>query len=186
MNTSRTLLYTLIIPAFLLQAQSLHMFAQWSHDPTVNTPICTAVNSQIAPAIVSDGTGGAIITWNDQRFSSYGNNYVYAQRVDASGAARWVLNGVSICNAGRPPITPIPPAIVTDDSGGAIIVWHDFRFQWTIYAQRISSAGVTQWQSDGVAVSFSMGASPAVQFCPIVAADGKGGAIVCWQAFRNG
>lgn len=55
--------------------------AQWSDDPTINTPNCTAANDQTYPTIVSDGAGGAIITWTDLRSS---NDRIYVQRVHAS------------------------------------------------------------------------------------------------------
>ncbi|HTE33454.1 MAG TPA: hypothetical protein VK666_23895 [Chryseolinea sp.] len=43
--------------------------------------ICTASGSQTAPVIVSDGAGGTIITWDDNRAGSD----LYAQRINGSG-----------------------------------------------------------------------------------------------------
>ena len=62
----------------------------WSNDPTVNTPISTASGDQDQPSIVSDGAGGAIITWHDRRS---GTNWdIYAQRVgDYHSAVRLPL-----------------------------------------------------------------------------------------------
>jgi len=53
------------------------LFIAWSDDPTVNTPVCTAHNTQVYPRIVSDGFSGAIITWQDNRAGNYdaGNPY---------------------------------------------------------------------------------------------------------------
>ena len=46
--------------------------------------ICTTVNDQYNPTIVSDGSGGAIITWNDFR---NGSDYdIYAQKIDENGS----------------------------------------------------------------------------------------------------
>ena len=40
-------------------------------------PICTAGYNQADPTIISDGSGGAIITWYDYRSGSYSaDNYV--------------------------------------------------------------------------------------------------------------
>ena len=50
-------------------------FAQWSTVDTVNNPICAATGNQDSPAMVSDGAGGAIIAWEDDR-GSYYNIYV--------------------------------------------------------------------------------------------------------------
>ena len=74
-----------------------HAQAQWSLDPTVNTPVCTATNDQEQPVIVSDGAGGTIIAWQDYRSGT--NTHVYAQRIDASGVARWTANGIDLCTA---------------------------------------------------------------------------------------
>ena len=49
--------------------------------------ICDTIYSQWRQQIVSDGEGGAIIVWQDDR---NGNNYdIYAQRVDVNGNALW-------------------------------------------------------------------------------------------------
>ena len=54
---------------------------------TNGVPICTAEDGQRYPKLVSDGTGGAIITWWDSRSSHLGD--IYAQRIDSNGT---VLN----------------------------------------------------------------------------------------------
>ena len=48
--------------------------------------ICTAGNTQSYPQIISDGSEGAIITWQDYR---NGNYDIYVRRVHASGASLW-------------------------------------------------------------------------------------------------
>src|SRR5689334_7792613 len=92
--------------------------AQWQLN---GAPVCTAANNQIiptivadgaalctsggiqsyngapGPAIVSDGAGGAIVTWMDSRSGT--NNDIYAQRVNAAGAAQWTTDGVALCTA---------------------------------------------------------------------------------------
>ncbi len=116
----------------------------WSSDPTVNTPICTAVETQNDPAIVHDGTGGAIIAWADLRDQAY----VYAQSVDAAGTPQWATDGIAIAENGY--YEPKPKA-VSDGSGGAIIVWIDDRNgALDLYAQRIDANGESQWAQGGV------------------------------------
>jgi hypothetical protein len=68
--------------------------AQWYSDPAVNNPICTATNNQDFSRMVSDGSGGAIIVWNDLRNST---SDIYAQRINANGVVQWTINGVAIC-----------------------------------------------------------------------------------------
>ncbi len=136
-------------------------------------PICTADASQYRPTIVSDGSGGAIITWNDGRSGSYD---IYAQRVNADGDVQWMLNGVAISAALK---SQYNPKIVSDGSGGAIITWTDMRrgsYNYDIYAQRVNTNGNVQWMPDGVFISRE-------QFATIVA-DGSGGAIITWGGYE--
>ena len=141
--------------------------------------LCKATGSQGSPKITSDGAGGAIVTWHDDRS---GFSEVYAQRVDASGAVQWTADGVAICtSAGMPGY----PAITSDGAGGAIVTWHDERSGWMkydIYAQRVDASGVVQWAANGVALSRAFDS----QFNPAITSDGAGGAIVTWEDFRNG
>ena len=57
--------------------------------------ICDEIS--LYPEIVSDGSGGAIIVWQDYRSGS--NLDIYAQRVNSSGISQWGVNGICICNA---------------------------------------------------------------------------------------
>ena len=67
--------------------------AQWAPD---GTPVCTATQAQSAPTAASDGAGGVILAWTDLRD---GNLDVYAQRLNAAGAALWAPDGVPVCTA---------------------------------------------------------------------------------------
>jgi len=119
----------------------------WPSDPTVNVPICTAEDYQGHLQLVSDGAGGAIITWFDERIY----NDIYAQRVDASGAVLWTIDGVPICTAED---YQGEPHLVSDGAGGAIITWYDERgyYNMDIYAQRVDSSGTVLWTTDGVEI----------------------------------
>ncbi|PJC59271.1 MAG: hypothetical protein CO025_06705, partial [Ignavibacteria bacterium CG_4_9_14_0_2_um_filter_37_13] len=63
----------------LIVLLSNNIYSQWSIDPTANNPICTQANTQEYPAITGDGSGGAIITWDDNRD---GNFNIYAQKIN--------------------------------------------------------------------------------------------------------
>ena len=153
----------------------------WSNDPTVNTPISTASGGQWSPTIVSDGSGGAIITWDDNRIGMYSYD-IYAQRVDSAGSTLWTTNGVPICtDLSR----QFNPTIVSDGLGGVIITWHDERNgvrNLDIYAQRVDSSGSTMWTANGVAISTASGD----QQNPTIVSDGSGGAIITWPDCRSG
>src|SRR5262249_34089539 len=86
-----------VLVAPLALAVPTHALAAWPHDPNNgNVGLCTAANDQLYPTIVSDGAGGAIVTWYDNR---NGASDIYAQRVSAAGAPQWTANGVALCTA---------------------------------------------------------------------------------------
>jgi hypothetical protein len=105
---------------------------------TDGVSICSAANNQWVPAIVQDGAGGAILTWEDHRGGSYSD--VYTQRVDAAGAPQWAADGMAVSTAAS---DQLEPAIVSDGSGGAIVTWSDYRNDTdaNVYAQRIEGYG---------------------------------------------
>ncbi len=149
----------------------------WSNDTTVNDVVCTATDGQEYPKLISDGSGGAIITWRDYRS---GNFDIYAQRVDSTGAPQWTANGVAICTATDDQKFP---QLISDGSGGAIITWQDYRSGTSnnIYARRVDSSGAPQWAADGVAICTATGG----QYYPQLISDGLGGAIITWEDTRG-
>jgi hypothetical protein len=146
---------------------------QWTTD---GIAISTEVFLQWIPQLVSDGAGGAIITWQDRR-SGYKHD-IYAQRVNANGGALWALNGAEVCESGS---NKAFPEITTDGAGGAIITWH-MGGGLGIYAQRMDANGNALWAAIGVLVCDAAGD----QWYPRLASDGVGGAFVIWEDGRNG
>jgi hypothetical protein len=138
--------------------------------------ICTVTGNQTTHYITSDGSGGAIVVWQDDRS---GMNDIYAERVDGSGAKLWAASGVAICTA---PLDQLNPKLTSDGSGGAVITWQDGRMgTYDIYAQRVDASGSVKWALDGVAIC----AADSNQTYPELTLDGAGGAIVTWQDHRN-
>ncbi len=148
---------------------------QW----TINgVPVCTVVFEQDTISMISDGLGGAILTWQDYR-SNNGFADVYAQRMNSSGSMLWTANGVNICNQAA---AQRGPRLVTDGSGGAFITWFDNRAgNYDIYTQRIGSAGAVQWTTNGVATC-TMATD---QLKPDICIDGAAGAIITWYDYRS-
>jgi hypothetical protein len=166
----KSILRTLCITGLLFC--SPHIFvAQWSSNPAVNNAISMGTDNKLNPAIASDDSGGAIITWQDRRGGDYD---IYAQRISASGTIQWTTNGVPVCTGtGEQTYS----AIIGDGNGGAIIAWTDGRNGGEdIYAQRINAAGVPQWTTNGVGVC----TAAYDQFRPGIVSDGNGGAIIAW------
>ncbi|MCX5754269.1 MAG: hypothetical protein NTW97_11640, partial [Candidatus Krumholzibacteria bacterium] len=147
---------------------------QWAAD---GVAVCTAANWQMYPKLASDGAGGTIIDWWDQRAGGYD---IYAQRVDASGSVRWAMDGVGICTLAG---TQYGNDIASDDAGGAIVTWYDERSgNKDIYAQRVDASGVVRWVIDGIAICAASGS----QYHPLPISDGAGGVIISWDDLRSG
>jgi len=146
---------------------------QWGIDGEV---ICTESGEQSETQICSDGGGGAIITWHDNRGA---DTDIYAQRVNSNGIVQWTTNGVTICITSD---HQFEPQICSDGGGGAIITWHDYRGADTdIYAQRVNSNGVVQWTANGVVICTASSSQGMPQIC----SDGGGGAIITWKDYRS-
>jgi hypothetical protein len=146
---------------------------QWAAD---GVALCGATNNQFFPTLASDGAGGAIATWQDNRgATSYD---IYVQRVNAAGAPQWTGNGVALCTADG---YQSNPRIVSDGASGAIVTWEDARSGAThIFAGRVNAAGVAPWPVGGVALCTAANS----EFNPAIAPDGAGGAIVAWDDVR--
>jgi len=110
-----------------------------------------------------------------------GSNYdIYAQRISAGGTVQWTTDGVAICTATGDQLNL---SITNDGAKGVIITWFDYRggSKSDIYAQRINSAGVVQWTTDGVAICTATDN----QYNPTITSDGTDGAIITWEDHRN-
>jgi hypothetical protein len=172
-------LFKVIGAALLLSfAPAESMKAQWVPDSTANNPVCTANGNQANPRVVADGTGGAIITWEDSRNSPLYPD-IYAQRFDSSGVIQWSINGLPICTS---PNEQSDPHIAPDDSGGAVVAWSDRRngSYYKVFAQRLGLLGPL-WPPNGTEVCTVM----ASQITPALIGDGRGGAIVVWEDYRT-
>ena len=138
--------------------------------------VCRFAGNQNLPKMVSDGAGGAIITWQDYRD---GNADIYAQRIGPNGQIYWGNGGKAVCAA---PVGQFAPELITDEKNGAFITWHDYRSKKgeDIYAQRISSRGSPLWEENGIPISMAKG----TQWYPKIASDKTGGAIITWTDGR--
>jgi hypothetical protein len=150
--------------------------AMWNPNGVV---VCDLLaESSIYPQVVSDGSGGAIIAWNDFRNATID---IWAQRIGATGNVVWPApEGMPICTASGDQRNS---RITTDGGGGAIIVWEDGRGSyWDIYAQRVGADGYVLWPADGVPIC----TANRNQLNPVIAADEAGGAYIAWRDNRAG
>lgn len=137
--------------------------------------ISTAVGWQRMPQVCSDGSGGVIVTWMDQRNDP---NDIYAQRLlsDGTVAPGWVDGGTPICEAADGQWNP---AITSDGAGGAVVAWYDRRgLNHATYATRVTGSGAiaSGWPVNGASVSVG----PRSSYTTLVP-DREHGAIVVWD-----
>jgi predicted lipoprotein with Yx(FWY)xxD motif len=137
--------------------------------------LCGADYEQRYPAVVSDGAGGAVVTWSDHRNGVY---EIFAQRVDTDGVPQWAADGVALSTAGN---NQYDQAVVSDGAGGAVVTWFAWTGGWRVFAQRIDAGGTILWDPQAV----SLCTSPGNQEYPKIASDGDGGAIVAWRDYRS-
>jgi hypothetical protein len=154
--------------------------ALWETDGVL---ICGATGDQTVPVLVSDGNGGAIITWTDARSADPNNYDIFAQGINSNGTLKWALE-VGVCTF---PQSQLKPSIFSDGSGGAVIGWYDTRNESDgtsvsdIYAQRISASGSALWTANGVSICKQY----RMQSSPVITSDGVGGFIFAWDDERN-
>ncbi|MCZ7556198.1 MAG: T9SS type A sorting domain-containing protein [Bacteroidia bacterium] len=91
--------------------------------------------------------------------------------------AQWQPDGLLMCGAANHQLNHV----VVSDSGGAIVVWEDYRSgEADIYARKVNASGTQLWAADGIAVCSVI--KP--QFNPVAVSDGAGGVIVVWEDYR--
>lgn len=137
------------------------------------------------PSIASDGSGGAIVAWHQYPSGKVVGGSpewfmqdIFAQRIDPGGNILWQRSGVplGIVQAAEA-ASPHTPLVVSDSSGGAVVIWEDLRNGLaSIYAQEVAADGTLAWQPGGVEALY-VRSNASLAFRQIVG-DGRGGAIV--------
>ncbi|MEO6187449.1 MAG: T9SS type A sorting domain-containing protein [Ginsengibacter sp.] len=148
--------------------------AQWTAN---GVAVCTATGDQNTISMVSDGANGAVFAWQDDR-----TDYrLYAQRLNASGAAQWTANGKAVAS-----LTGQFSYTATADATGSsmLVAWaQDFDPPQNITAQKISVSDASfLWGTTGTLVCGRTDA----QTDPAIASNGGGGAIISWTDQRIG
>jgi flagellar hook capping protein FlgD len=156
-----------------------HVFGSGTVDaawPVNGRAVSDAALLESRPLAVSDGAGGALVTW--QGFTVHLNMYV--QHVTATGVVdpTWPVGGRALSDTDR---QQTHASIVPDDAGGAVIAWQD---SVDIVAQHVLASGALDpaYPDTGRAVCNL----PSQQGEPALVATGAGGAIVSWTDGRSG
>jgi len=145
----------------------------WGNNGTI---ICNTTGTQYDLNVVEDEMGGAIFIWVNQ------SGHIYAQRINATTGERlWGLKGIVICNVS---IQSEEPQLVSDGTGGAIIVWYNMSRigNEDIYAQRVDASGTKLWGANGTTICNATGN----QYWPLVIKNGVDSAIIIWNDERGG
>ncbi len=148
----------------------------WGTDgaPVSNAPAI----SEIRPVITSDGGWGAIIAWEDERYSGPSDMNIFAQKMNFTGQRQWTIYGKDVCTAVN---VQDRPRITSDGFGGAIIAWEDERTDTlNVYAQHLDALGDALWVNDGIPVCSAYGIQHEVQLIT----DHDAGAFVVWSDGR--
>ena len=155
---------------------------EWPQDGVY---LATNIGELWIPTGVPDGTGGAIVAWEDDADLNVTGLNIYAQRVTGEGAvaAGWPADGIAIATANG---HQRGPRLAPDGSGGAFIAWYDGRDDPEdpdIYAVRVTADGTIApgWVDGGTPIAVG----PGGQRYPSIVADGVGGAFICWRDARN-
>jgi hypothetical protein len=140
-------------------------------DPTWPAGGVTASSSasgQKTPALASDGLGGGIVAWIDDR---NGTDDVYAQHVRANGTVdpAWPANGLGVFVG---PGNQNQPLIVPDASGGAFVGWVSDNASGNLMATHVLATGTLDpaWPAGGLLVG-------SLAFNIDAASDGAGGVL---------
>ncbi|MFI5251755.1 MAG: T9SS type A sorting domain-containing protein [Bacteroidota bacterium] len=165
---------------FLLQALC---YGQWSTSTSTSNAL-----------FVCPGYYSGILTFNDGSSIILGalSGYIYAQKLDPKGYKMWSQpvmvfhnNNSAIGTSAYPPFWQWGDW-VSDDDGGIIIFWYDYRDAYNtstdfmnnaLYIQHVDKNGIIKWDSSGILVR---GVETGLKSAAIVR-DGSGGCILTWS-----
>lgn len=145
--------------------------------------VCNAANRQLSPQVITDGTGGAVIAWQDERLSP--TTRIYFQWVYNDGTTQLAANGLPVTQ--NTSGSQIDPMLVYTGRPfyPAVISWSDSRSgsSWDIYAQSIDDSGDLLWGDGGVAVCTAAGDQKAYR---MTYDSGSSSTTIVWEDYREG
>ena len=97
------------------------------------------LDNSFSPAIISDETGGVIVSWFSNKPGST-SPIIFAQRISSTGELLWDKNSITVSSSDHSVKSNL--SIIPDLNGGSFVVFKDVRNRKPgIYAQRIFSNG---------------------------------------------
>ena len=145
--------------------------------------VCDAPGKQLYVRLNTDGNGGAVAVWTDERFAEYPLGDIYAQQLLSNGTVGWEANGIAVC---EDDFLQENPLVRTHTDGTSFIAWADFRKGSVgIFTQVYNSSGTPLYEENGVQIVWGIdGNAENVQFLKLSAASDK--YMVVWDDFRSG
>lgn len=152
--------------------------AEWAANGVV---VADATGNQNAPEAVSDGNGGAVVFFQDNRVSGV---ELYAQRINGSGAVQWAADGVAIATQAN---SQNAQTIIADGAGNYFLAWSDGRISNSnsdIFVQKLDNSGNVQWSTATQGVRVCDAANN--QLNPQLELGPGGSVFVVWADLRAG
>jgi hypothetical protein len=167
------------ISLFLLAVTSMN-FSQWNSNPGINTQLCNAPGYQRSPVVVSDGSGGTIAAWLDERNS--GSTNIFLQKFNSSGVPQWQAGGVDLNVSST---YPSGLMAISDGSNGIIVCWlgQTAGTNPLYHVQKVNSSGIMQWSSPIKVCDNYTASNTDDNGC--ITSDLSGGVIVCYRRYNN-
>lgn len=148
---------------------------QWA---AAGIPVSIFVTAKSLMNVVSDGAGGIVSFWSEDRTTSSVYN-LYAQRILANGTTNWAADGLKLVDQLGGYIG-FGNGMVEDGTGNYIFTWTDNNN--VLKAQKINNSGVTQWGTTNRDVCTRSGSFPVLS--SVVRSD-AGSTIISWLDNRN-
>ena len=154
---------------FVVQKLSPSGEVLWREEGVQIEYLVTASEQQ--PQLISDGSGGAIITWAELVGGGQ-SSHVWLQRIGADGQ---VLGKDAVRELTSPINTKIKA--VGDRPLGVIVVWEDLRDGMALYAMKDNPLSSFLWPENGVPVCTDL---PRVSPRFDAVSSGDGGVLIAW------
>ncbi len=158
------------------------VLAQWSADPAINNSVSITAEEKVSPKLTDNGDGGTIISWRVQG-AHWGEDYIYAQNMDANGTPLWAAGGVLVSPEAS--FSKANLKIISDGKKGAIISWYQTASLGavpTFRVQRISADGTLLW---GNGISLSTPLPDGGLMTADITSDNNAGVIATWASFSQ-
>lgn len=144
-------------------------------------PVAIAGQTKTGPRLTTDSVGGVYAIWMDERTASFPEVDIYLQHYDNQGDQTFQDDGLLICDAEN---TQLSPLIRPDGSGGALMLWSDWRSgSQGLYAQHVDETEGITLQENGVELYFGIdgnGVTPQSLYL------GNNSTLLYWTDYRFG